>query len=193
VPAWLHARFDPLVDPGEWPALLERAPLDVRANRLKAARDAALAMLAEAAPTPLSPLGLRLPEGYRVEPTEAWASGLVEVQDEGSQLLALACEAPADGLAVDLCAGAGGKTLALAAEMRNRGRIVANRHRPWPLVPPAAPSRARGRLDRGNAATRSRPGAGRLGRSRRNGDLVLVDAPCSAAEPGGATPRRAGG
>jgi 16S rRNA (cytosine967-C5)-methyltransferase len=181
VPAWIQARFDPLVGQGEWPALLERAPLDLRANRLKGTREDALAALAEAAPTPLSPIGLRLPEGYRVEETETWRGGLVEVQDEGSQLLALGCEATPEITVVDLCAGAGGKTLALAAEMGNRGRIIASDTDRGRL------SRMAPRLDRAGVSIVERrlidPGRERdaLADLWGNADLVLVDAPCSGS------------
>ena len=124
-PAWLLERFDPSVDAAAQAMLLGRAPLDLRVNRLKGRREEAQAALPEAVSTPHSPIGLRLPEGYKVEQTEAWSSGLVEVQDEGSQLICLACEARPEMLTVDLCAGAGGKTLALAAEMEGQGRLVA--------------------------------------------------------------------
>ncbi len=178
-PAWLAGRFDPLVVEAELAALLERAPLDLRVNRLKASRAEAAATIAEAMPTPLSPIGLRLPEGYQVEQSAAWKDGLVEVQDEGSQLLALGCGAPPGGFVVDLCAGAGGKTLALAAEMANQGRILAS-------------DADRGRLSR-LAARRQRAGVaiveerlvdpgrelGALADARGAADLVLVDAPCS--------------
>jgi 16S rRNA (cytosine967-C5)-methyltransferase len=161
--------------------LLDRAPLDLRTNRLKGTRDEALAALPDAVPTRLSPLGLRLPEGFRAEETEAWSSGLVEVQDEGSQLLALACEAPPGGTVVDLCAGAGGKTLALAAEMGNGGRIVATDTDRGRL------SRLRPRLERaGVTIVEPRlldPGKERhaLDDLRGAADLVLVDAPCSGS------------
>jgi 16S rRNA (cytosine967-C5)-methyltransferase len=181
VPSWLVGRFDPLLDEAEVTALLGRAPFDVRVNRLLADIATASAALPEATPTPLSPIGLRLPEGFRVEESAAWAKGLVEVQDEGSQLLALACEAAPDMLVIDLCAGTGGKTLALAAEMANRGRIVA-----------ADTDRAR--------LARLRPRRERAGTSiveerlldpdrelevladlEHAADLVLVDAPCSGS------------
>src|SRR3546814_7419909 len=71
-------------------------------------------------------MGLRLPDGFQVEATDAWRAGLVEIQDEGSQLLAIACDARAGMTVVDLCAGAGGKTMALAAEMGNSGRLIAS-------------------------------------------------------------------
>ena len=179
VPEWLQGWFDPLVEEREWPALLERAPLDVRVNRLKGDVEAARAALPEAAPTPLSPLGLRLAEGTRIEDHPAWLSGLVEVQDEGSQLLALGCGAAPGQLVVDLCAGAGGKTLALAAEMANSGRIVAADTDRGRL------GRMRPRLQRAGVSIVEprllNPGAElqALEDLRGEADLVLVDAPCS--------------
>ena len=178
-PAWLLDRLDPAVRPNELAALLERAPLDLRANRLKGTREAALQALPEAEPTPHSPIGLRLPEGYRVEQTEAWESGLVEIQDEGSQLVCLGCEARPGMTVVDLCAGAGGKTLALAAAMADSGRRVASdsdRARLARLAPRAGRagvSIAEVRLlDPGREAEALADLAG-------GADLVLVDAPCS--------------
>jgi 16S rRNA (cytosine967-C5)-methyltransferase len=179
VPAWLRGRLDPLVEADEWPALLGRAPLDLRVNRMKGSRDDALAAFPGALPTPHSPLGLRLPEGTRVEENAAWRSGLVEIQDEGSQLLSLACAAAPGMTAIDLCAGAGGKTLALAADMANDGRLVASdtdRGRLQRMTP---------RLSRaGVTIVESRlldPGRERARLSDLTGaaDLVLVDAPCS--------------
>jgi 16S rRNA (cytosine967-C5)-methyltransferase len=180
-PAWLLERFDPAMPPEEWPALLARGTLDLRVNRLEGGREDALAALPEAVATPASPIGIRLPEGYRVEQAEAWRRGLVEIQDEGSQLICLGCEAAPDMLAVDLCAGAGGKTLAIAAEMADRGRIVAS-------------DTDRGRLSR-MAPRLKRAGIGivetRLINPNREAamladlagqaDLVLVDAPCSGS------------
>jgi 16S rRNA (cytosine967-C5)-methyltransferase len=172
-PAWLLARFDPLVGGNELPALLQRAPLDVRINRLKEAP------ALDAEPTPLSPIGLRFPEGTKVEQLAAWRLGQIEVQDEGSQLICLGCGAAPGMLAVDLCAGAGGKTLALAAEMANEGRLVAcdtDRGRLSRLPQRAAragvgivDSRL---LDPGREAEALADLAGQA-------DLVLVDAPCS--------------
>jgi len=176
-PDWLLPRFDPLVSADEWPALLERAPLDLRVNRLKAARDPVL--VPGSAPTPLSPVGLRLAESGNVEQTDAWKEGLIEVQDEGSQLLVFACAARPGMNVVDLCAGAGGKTLALAAEMANEGCIVASDTdrarltRMGPRLARAGVSIVESRLldpDREVAAL-----ADLAGRA----DLVLVDAPCS--------------
>jgi 16S rRNA (cytosine967-C5)-methyltransferase len=174
-PAWLAERLDER----DLPALLERAPLDLRVNRLKATREEALRLLPDAAPTPLSPLGLRLPEGTRVEEHEAWRCGLVEVQDEGSQLLALGCGAAPGMTVIDLCAGAGGKTLSLAAELHNRGRIVAADTDRVRL------SRMRPRLERAGVEIVEprlldpEHEAEALADLAGAADLVLVDAPCS--------------
>jgi 16S rRNA (cytosine967-C5)-methyltransferase len=179
VPDWLAARMDPAVGREEWPAFLERAPLDLRANRLRAGRDEALAALPAAVPTPLSPLGLRLPDGTRVEDEPAWNGGLVEIQDEGSQLLSLACGAAPGMTVVDLCAGAGGKTLALAAEMANSGRLIASD------TDRARLSRMAPRLARAGVTIAEPrlldPGREREALADMSGaaDIVLVDAPCS--------------
>jgi 16S rRNA (cytosine967-C5)-methyltransferase len=169
-PAWLEGRLDGL-------GLTGRAPLDIRVNRLKATRDD-LAIVG-AVPTPHAPDGLRLPEGTRVEALPAWADGLIEVQDEGSQLVSLACAARAGMTVVDLCAGAGGKTLALAAAMRNEGRIIAadiTRDRLSRLAPRAA------RAGVSIVETRlldPRREADALADLDGAADIVVVDAPCS--------------
>jgi 16S rRNA (cytosine967-C5)-methyltransferase len=179
MPKWLERRFDPLVTAADRKELLERAPLDLRVNRLRADRDEVLPAFPGAVPTPLSPLGLRLPEAVTVEKSEAWAAGLVEVQDEGSQLLALACGAVPGETILDLCAGAGGKTLALAAEMGNSGRLVASD------TDRARLSRMDLRLKRAGVTIVEprllNPGGERdaLADLVDAPDLVLVDAPCS--------------
>ena len=181
LPAWLEPRLDPLVAPDERPALLARAPLDLRVNRLAGTRDDALQAIPEAQPTPLSPLGLRLPDGSKVETLEAWGSGLVEVQDEGSQLLVLACGAKPGATVIDLCAGAGGKTLALAAEMANTGRLVAcdtDRRRLAQL--PERATRAGVRIAEQRLLDPGKELA-MLAELRGAADLVLVDAPCSGS------------
>src|SRR5439155_11701658 len=110
-------------------ALASRAPLDLRVNTLKADRETVAATLAhlEPAPTRWSPFGLRITRAaeaknpaIHAEPT--FIKGMVEVQDEGSQLAALLSAAKPNEKVIDLCAGAGGKTLMLAALMRNRGQ-----------------------------------------------------------------------
>ncbi len=179
VPLWLNGRFDPVVEATELAALLERAPLDLRVNRLKADPASLRAAMPEASPTPLSPIGLRLPEGFQVESAEAWQKGLVEVQDEGSQLLSLGCGAAPGMLIVDLCAGAGGKTLALAAEMGNGGRIAAcdvdrgRLSRMQPRIQRAGVSIVETRLLNPNRELDA------LTDLKGSADLVLVDAPCS--------------
>ena len=120
-----------LVEEGR--ALAERAPLDLRVNRLKGSRAEALAALAALGPveTPLSPLGLRLPllaptaKSPHVPSEAAYQDGRIEIQDEGSQLAALVAGARGGERLLDLCAGGGGKSLALAAEMGNEGAIFA--------------------------------------------------------------------
>jgi 16S rRNA (cytosine967-C5)-methyltransferase len=180
-PAWLLERFDPAIGPEERRALLERATLDLRVNRLEGSRDDALALLPDAMPTRWSPIGVRLPEGFRVEETEAWRRGLVEIQDEGSQLICLGCEAVPEMLVVDLCAGAGGKTLALAAEMADRGRIVASDadrgrlSRMAPRLQRAGISIVETRLINPNREVAM------LADLAGQADVVLVDAPCSGS------------
>ncbi|MBV9528607.1 RsmB/NOP family class I SAM-dependent RNA methyltransferase, partial [Sphingomonas sp.] len=179
VPEWLATEISPLVGPHEWPALLQRAPLDLRVNLIRGSREEALDQFADATPTRFSPWGLRLPSGSRVDDHPAFGAGLVEVQDEGSQLVALACAAGDGETILDLCAGAGGKSLALAGAAP-RARIVAadsNRARLSKL-----PSRA------ARAAAVIEPRLlnpphelAELGEFRAACDLVLVDAPCSGS------------
>ena len=134
-PEWLAPAFadsfgDSALEEGR--ALASRAPVDLRVNALKTDRDRALAALAHlgAAATPLSPVGLRIPvradgRGPALSAEPAYVKGLVEVQDEGSQLAALLSGAEPGMQVLDLCAGAGGKTLALAGMMGNQGQIYA--------------------------------------------------------------------
>lgn len=131
-PAWLEPALRDVCGadfPAALAALNRPAPVDLRVNSLKATREAALAALTEegveAAPTPLSPLGLRLAQPRRLGGVKAFVDGLVEVQDEGSQLLALLTGAKPGMTVVDFCAGGGGKALALAAAMGNQGRLWA--------------------------------------------------------------------
>ena len=179
VPAWLAGRLHRTIGEEEFPALLERAPLDVRVNRLKSDRAAVARMLENASLTPHAPDSLRLPEGTQIERSPLWADGVVEVQDEGSQLAALATAAKAGMTVVDLCAGAGGKTLALAAMMEDRGRIVAcdvNRSR-LSRLPPRAERAGAGIVDT-RLLDPGREGD-MLADLKATADLVLIDAPCS--------------
>jgi 16S rRNA (cytosine967-C5)-methyltransferase len=111
----------------EMSALNQVAPLDLRVNTIKGTPEDALARLQEdyitCAPTSLSPLGIRVEGKVRLGGVRAFKEGLVEVQDEGSQLVSVLCGAKPGMTVVDYCAGAGGKTLALAAAMADEGRL----------------------------------------------------------------------
>jgi 16S rRNA (cytosine967-C5)-methyltransferase len=130
-PAWLLGRLEASgIADADAAALLERAPLDLRVNSLKANRDT-LVLPVPAAPT-VAPHGLRLPSGTPVEQWQAWREGAIEVQDTASQL---ACEVVASRpgeIVIDLCAGAGGKTLALAAARCWLVTPIARGSRGWP-------------------------------------------------------------
>ena len=132
LPEWLEPYLERVFGKGlerEMAALNAGAPIDLRVNLLKADREAARRALAAegiaAEPTPWSSIGLRLTERVPLGGLAAVKDGLVEVQDEGSQITALLVDARPGMRVVDFCAGAGGKTLALAAQMANRGKLVA--------------------------------------------------------------------
>jgi 16S rRNA (cytosine967-C5)-methyltransferase len=156
-------------------------PVDLRVNLIKTDRDGARRALAAekiyAEPTPLSPIGLRLKERAPLSGLAAFKDGLVEVQDEGSQLAALLLGARPGMRIVDFCAGAGGKTLALAAAMKNRGKIVACDTAGWRL------DRSGQRLRRAGASNVERHALASerdpwVKRHAKSFDRVLVDAPC---------------
>jgi 16S rRNA (cytosine967-C5)-methyltransferase len=157
------------------------APVDLRVNMLKTDRDGAWRALAaehiRAEPTPWSPVGLRLTERAPLSALAAFKEGLVEVQDEGSQLAALLLGAKPGMRVVDFCAGAGGKTLALAAAMKNRGKLVACDTADWRL------DRSGQRLRRAGASNVERHALASerdpwVKRHAKSFDRVLVDAPC---------------
>jgi len=209
-PAYVAGDFPEWLDPHlarvfgddraeEGAALARRAPLDLRVNTLKAERDATAQALAHLGPEPTrwSPVGLRIalaPDARNVaihaEPK--FLAGHIEVQDEGSQLAALLAGARPGNQVVDLCAGAGGKTLALAALMGNRGQIFATDLDKRRLAP------MHERLERAgtrNVQIRTPKGPVRRSAEREGGrgqaqddaladltgriDLVLIDAPCT--------------
>lgn len=181
LPSWLADKLAPILTAPEVAALLERAPLDCRANGLKIPREDLLARLPQAAPGRLSPTAFRLPEGTRVEGLSEWRDGLFEVQDEGSQLIADAARAQPGEVVVDLCAGAGGKTLALAADMANEGRLLAcdvDRARLSRLAPRA--ERAGVEIIETRLLDANREEAA-LADLRGGADVVLIDAPCSGS------------
>lgn len=163
-------------------ALQAPAPVDLRVNALKGGRDEVRTVLAGegivSTPTPHSPWGLRLEGRPAVSATSAFREGLVEVQDEGSQMLALLLDARPGMQVVDFCAGAGGKTLAVAATMANRGRIVACDISTRRLDRAGIRLRRAGvhNVERRPLKTERDPW---VKRHKGQFDRVLVDAPCS--------------
>jgi 16S rRNA (cytosine967-C5)-methyltransferase len=163
-------------------AMNEGAPLDLRVNTLKAKREEVQAALQtsgfKSEPTPYSPWGLRLEGKPALQKLAVFTSGQVEVQDEGSQLLSLLLEAKRSEMVVDFCAGAGGKTLALGAAMRNTGRLYAfdvSGHR----LDKLKPRLARSGLSNVYPVQISHERDERVKRLAGKVDRVLVDAPCS--------------
>jgi 16S rRNA (cytosine967-C5)-methyltransferase len=165
-------------------AMASRAPLDLRVNTLKAKREKALSALAHlgASETPWSPMGLRIELGADarnpgIHAEEIFIKGGIEVQDEGSQLAAMFTAARPGEQVIDLCAGAGGKTLALGAMMEGKGRLIATDRDKRQLVP------IHERLSRAgihNAEVRTPKGEGEtLDDIRASADLVVIDAPCT--------------
>ena len=186
MPDWLAGALkNDLDDEGFWKfvaSMSTSAPLDLRVNMFKTNRDKAQAQLHEAGiesfPTPFSPWGLRVDGKPALQKTDVFLRGDVEVQDEGSQLLA-AMVAPKRGeMVVDFCAGAGGKTLALGAAMRSTGRLYAfdvNGHR----LDKLKPRLARSGLSNVHPAQLTNERDDRVKRLSGKIDRVLVDAPCS--------------
>ncbi|MYN01759.1 class I SAM-dependent methyltransferase [Pseudoduganella sp. DS3] len=186
MPKWL---FDKLVEQyGEdetlalADALNTPAPLDLRVNAMKTDRDAVIAELATAPivaePTPFAPLGLRLRKKPALQNLPLFKSGAIEVQDEGSQLLAQILGAKRGEMVVDFCAGAGGKTLALGAQMRNTGRLYAfdvSEKRLSKLKPRLA----RSGLSNVHPVAIAHERDAKVKRLAGKIDRVLVDAPCS--------------
>jgi 16S rRNA (cytosine967-C5)-methyltransferase len=186
-PSWMAERLRTLYGERfaeELSALNRAAPFDLRVNTLKAAnreavREAFKEDGIESEATRLSPLGLRLGSRKPVETWQAFKSGLVEVQDEGSQLVTLLVDARPGMKVADYCAGAGGKTLGLAASMNNEGKIVACD------TSLARLERARVRLRRAgvhNVETHALVPGDKWGKRQAGSfDRVLVDAPCSGS------------
>jgi 16S rRNA (cytosine967-C5)-methyltransferase len=186
-PEWLDSHLAAVFGAdrvAEATAMASRAPLDLRVNTLKAKREKVLSSLKHlgAKPTPWSPIGLRIELGADarnpgIHAEEDFLKGAIEVQDEGSQLAALFSAAKPGEQVIDLCAGAGGKTLALAAQMQGKGRLIATDHDKRQLAP------IHERLSRAgvhNCDVRTPKGeADPLADIRATADLVLIDAPCS--------------
>jgi 16S rRNA (cytosine967-C5)-methyltransferase len=186
-PDWLEPYFtrafgDDRAEEGA--ALGARAPLDLRVNTLKAEKDRAAELLSDLGPEPArwSPWGLRIrlsadAKSPAIHSEPAFLKGMIEVQDEGSQLAALFTGAGPGEQVVDLCAGAGGKTLALAAMMQNKGQIYATDDDKRRLAP------IHGRLTRSGARNvqvrTPKSVGGELDDLAGRIDLVLIDAPCT--------------
>ncbi len=194
-PPWVAGDYPEWLDPylarvfgderaEEAAALARRAPLDLRVNTLKCDRDSAETELADLKPAPTrwSPLGLRIvhapdTKAPAIHAEPAFLKGMIEIQDEGSQLAALFAAAKPGEQVLDLCAGGGGKTLALAAAMENHGQLYAtdsDKRRLAPIHDRLARSGAR------NVQVRTPKSIGSelddlMGRM----DLVLIDAPCT--------------
>ena len=169
-PDWLRGR----IDGADVLAMVDEAPLDLRVNTLKSTREDVLKLLErsgiKAEKTPYSPVGVRVNGRANVTALPVYADGLVEIQDEGSQIVSLLTQAAAGQVAIDWCAGGGGKTLVLSAMMNAKGTIY------------AADANARRLRDLPERAARA--GANNVillndYKSLKQYDLVLVDAPCT--------------
>ena len=185
LPEWLVAPLKAQLGEGFWPlvqSLQQSAPLDLRVNALTDKRpdvqkELGLAGIPAVA-TPFSPWGLRIEGKPALAKLDAFARGAVEVQDEGSQLLALLLDAKRGEMVVDFCAGAGGKTLAIGATMRSTGRLYAfdtSAHR----LDALKPRLARSKLSNVHPAAIAHERDERIKRLAGKIDRVLVDAPCS--------------
>jgi len=185
LPEWLVQPLKEQLGEGFWPlveSLNQGAGLDLRVNTPLAKREAIQKELAQAGiksvPTPYSPWGLRVDGKPALNKLDAFTRGAIEVQDEGSQLLALLLEAKRGEMVVDFCAGAGGKTLAIGAAMRSTGRLYAfdtSAHRLEALKPRLA----RSGLSNVHPAAIAHERDERIKRLAGKIDRVLVDAPCS--------------
>lgn len=187
-PDWMEGRLkDTFGDalPEAMLALNEQAPIDLRANLLKCRDRGDLVLALDrdgyfGVPTPLSPIGVRLKKRIAAFNTQAFKDGMFEMQDAGSQAVSLLCEAKPGQKVIDFCAGAGGKTLAIAATMQNKGRILA-----WD-VSESRLSQMSKRLARAGVSnvqtTVLRDEADPiLKRHVGTADWVVVDAPCSGS------------
>ena len=184
LPQWLFDLIEAQYDDTAvlYPAMLEGAPLDLRVNLLKANREEVLAELekngVQAFATPYSPDGIRLPTKPGLTQWPIYKDGLVDVQDEGSQLIARLVHPHRREMICDFCAGAGGKTLAMGALMRSTGRLYAfdvNEKRLNGMLP----RMRRAGLSNVHPIAIRNEKDNRVKRLQGKFDRVLIDAPCS--------------
>lgn len=194
MPEWLMPGLRETLGPetaGDLAALAEPATVTLRVNGLKASRDEARQILAEqdivSRPTPFAPLGLAIEGRHNLPGLPAYRDGLVEIQDEGSQIVALLCDARPGMAVADFCAGGGGKTLALGAAMQDRGLLVALDLDEKRLAQ-APPRLARAGLTCVECRTLAPEDDDWLAVHQQGFDRVLVDAPCSGLGTGRRNP-----
>lgn len=186
LPAWLIQRLQNHQTNEEIIAFAnsinQTAPLDIRVNTLKARRDKVLSVLQQefeqVEPTPYAPYGIRLGNKPSLNQHSLFQDGCIEIQDEGSQLLVQLLQAKRGEMIVDFCAGAGGKTLAIAAQMANQGRIYACDVSDKRLAN-LKPRMQRAGVNNINLERISSEIDPRLARLHQKADKVLVDVPCS--------------
>ncbi len=171
-PEWLRNK----IDTADIVAMTGEAPLDLRVNTLKTDREQVLELLAQsgikAEKTPFAPNGIRIKERVNLSSMPLYRDGLIEVQDEGSQIVSLLTQAKAGQTVIDWCAGAGGKTLAMSAMMRAKGTIYAVDN---------DPKRMRDLPDRACRAAANNVIVLNDYNNLKMYDLVLVDAPCTGS------------
>ncbi len=178
IPKWLEEH---LSDKELIKSLHDQAPVDIRINSLKNNRDAILTLLKlegfDVVATPISPLGVRFGKRQPLNTHELWEDGTLEVQDEASQVVSLLCDAQPGMQVLDYCAGAGGKSLSLAATMQNKGNLILSDIHPHRL------QRAKERLRRAGVTTYQLKDISKdnswFKRQHSRFDRVLVDAPCT--------------
>jgi 16S rRNA (cytosine967-C5)-methyltransferase len=165
-------------------ALNAQAPTDLRVNTLKTTREKLLETLNkegfECTPTPVSPVGIRLAKRGPIFTSETFKKGHFEVQDEGSQIVAQLVDAQSGQRVIDFCAGAGGKTLAMAADMKNKGTILAWDTSEKRLLQ-TKPRIRRAGIDNVQTHVITSEHDAFIKRHKGTADRVLVDAPCSGS------------
>jgi 16S rRNA (cytosine967-C5)-methyltransferase len=178
IPKWLEEHLN---DKELIKSLHDQAPMDIRINSLKNNRDAILTLLKlegfDVIATPISPLGIRFGKRQPLNTHELWEDGTLEVQDEASQVVSLLCDAQPGMQVLDYCAGAGGKSLSLAATMQNKGNLILSDIHPHRL------QRAKERLRRAGVTSYQLKDIAKdnswFKRQHNRFDRVLVDAPCT--------------